>query len=75
MLRNERDTDKEPVRKQQGQSTGNDHSTKMWGGLGQELGWTLGKQGMSLVTNLRACHAAYAFLDVGGGGAGFVTGE
>ena len=75
VLRNGKDTDKVSVREQQGQSTGNDHSMRMWGGLGRDLGWILGKLGMYFVTNLRAGHAAYAFLDVGGGGAGFVTGE
>ena len=73
--RNGKDTDRVPVCEQQGQSMGNDHSTRTRGGLGRDLGWILGKLGMNLVTNLRACHAAYAFLDVGGGGAGFVTGE
>ena len=62
-----------PVCGPQGQS--NDHSTRMWEVLGRDLGWILGKLGMNLLTNLRACHAAYAFLDVGDGGAGFVEGK
>ena len=75
LLRSGKDTDRVTVCAQQGQSTGAIHSTRMRGGLGRDLGLILGKLGMNLVTNLWACHAAYAFFDVGGGGAGVVTGE
>ena len=73
MPRSGKETDRVPVCEQQGQSS--DHSTRMRGGLGRDLGWILGKLGMNLVTNLRACHAAYAFLDIGDGGAGLFAGE
>ena len=75
VLHNGKDTDRVPVCEQQEQSTGNDHSTRMRGGLGRDLDWILGKLWMNLIPNLPACHAAYAFFDVGGGGAGLVTGK
>ena len=64
-------TDKVPVCGPQGQTK--DHSTRT-PVVGRGLGWILGKLGRNLLTNLRACQAAYAFLDVGDGGAGFGEG-
>ena len=60
-------TDKVPVCGPQGQTK--DHSTRTLV-VGRGLGWILGKLGRNLLTNLRA----YAFPDVGEGGAGFDEG-
>ena len=60
-------TDKVPVCGPQGQTR--DHSTRTRV-VGRGLSWILGKLGRNLLTNLRA----YAFPDVGEGGAGFDEG-